>query len=190
MNPLVLLSGGLDSAVVLERVRTQNPVALTFNYGQPHIEEIAAAKKLCGDTVRNIVVDVSQIWTGCDEGLFGEDDTNAFSTVVRGRNHIFIAVAVAVALQHGCDTVLIGCNLDDHLAYPDCRPEFIKHVQRACDTGGCDVAIMYPLIRMTKRQVVSEAVRKGIDIESTVSCYRGTNCGECSACISRSEAGI
>jgi 7-cyano-7-deazaguanine synthase len=189
MKPLVLLSGGLDSAVVLERVRSRNPVAVTFDYGQPHREEIDAAGRLCGDKIKHLIVNVSDIWKHSTDGLFGDDDTRAASTVVPGRNLVFLSIGLALAAQHGCDTVLIGCNLDDYNAYPDCRPAFLGMLSDASTAGGGMAQIMAPLIRMTKRQVVSEACRKGIDIDATISCYRGTNCGKCSACIARSEAG-
>jgi len=86
--------------------------------------------------------------------------------------------------------------------YPDCRPEFYRAFSKVITTGtksGVEkhkVRIETPLIRKTKAQIIRLAVRLGVPLESTWSCYQGGRvpCGRCDSCYYRmkgfKEAGI
>ena len=190
MKPLVLMSGGLDSATVLWSVKSREPLALSIDYGQPHRNELMAAQALCREAgVPNLIVDLSDVYGSCRSGLFGGDDTVAADTVVPGRNLLFISVAAAVAEPNGFDMVLIGANRDDLEDYPDCRRGFLLAAESAVRAGGCSVGIMAPLLDMRKPEVVAHAESLGVPIGMTMSCYRGTNCGECAACKLREASG-
>ena len=52
------------------------------------------------------------------------------------------------------------------------------------------VTIEAPLIKMSKKQIIQEGVRLGVDFTKTWTCYDGgdgvtAGCGECPACSSR-----
>ncbi|MCY3021192.1 MAG: 7-cyano-7-deazaguanine synthase, partial [Planctomycetota bacterium] len=98
-----------------------------------------------------------------------------------------------------------GVNALDYSGYPDCRAEYIRAYERmanlatkAAVEGKTAVRIHTPLIRMSKAEIVRTAVRLGVDLSLTHSCYdpsgRGLACGRCDACLLRkkgfAEAGV
>lgn len=182
MKTAVLLSGGLDSAVCLAIWQhADDLVAVTVDYGQPSQGEKRAAQRLCAHyNVQQVRVGVSNAFEP-GVGLFGNDLSNAPSTVVPHRNLVLLSLAAAAT---GAQRIVIGCNADDLADYVDCRPAFLRQVEAAL--GG--VMVVAPLIDQTKREVVKTAKALSVPIEDTVSCYLGTGCGECSACKLRIEA--
>jgi 7-cyano-7-deazaguanine synthase len=126
-------------------------------------------------------------------------------TYVPARNTIFLSFALAYAEVSGAFDIFIGVNAIDYSGYPDCRPECIRAFEsmanfatRAGVEGASRVSIHTPLIKMTKAGIVREAVRSGVDIGLTHSCYdpdaNGKACGRCDSCILRrkgfEEAGL
>jgi len=196
MKPLILLSGGLDSAVCLWMMKNRNPGVLTFKYGQPHEKaECDAAVELAVaagcDMRKCMMVNLQDAFLPqkvMGAGFFGGDDADASDTVVPGRNLIFLSVAASIAAVRGFDSVVIGCNASDLLDYPDCRLPFLHSTETAIHRGIGRIAVHAPLSNHTKRAVVDEARKLGVPIDKTVSCYRGTNCGECAACKLREES--
>lgn len=182
-NDVVLLSGGIDSAVCLAQSIEQGATvhAVIVDYGQSHSVETLAALEIArfyGATAR-----VVTIGPGAFGGVGVAGEYSGGPGVVPGRNAVLISLALSAAEQVGAADVIIGCNADDAADYPDCRAAFIASWGELSR-----VRVNAPLIRMTKREVVAEARRLGVPIERTVSCYRGTVCGECNACVLRARA--
>ena len=196
MKPLILLSGGLDSAVCLWMMKSRNPGVLTFKYGQPHEQaECDAAVELAVaagcDMQKCMTVNLQDAFLPqklLGAGFFGGDDAEASDTVVPGRNLIFLSVAASVAAVRGFDSVVIGCNASDLLDYPDCRLPFLHSTETAIHRGVGRIAVHAPLSNHPKGAVGQEAKKLGVPIDLTMSCYRGTNCGDCAACKLREEA--
>ena len=216
MRALVLLSGGLDSAVcaLIARREGREVSALTIAYGQRHALEVERARAL-GRTL------------GLEEHLAAELPADLFAgsaltdpavpvphdraidatipaTYVPARNLVFLALAAAAAEGRGMGEVWIGVNALDYSGYPDCRPEFIRAFQAALDRGtrpgteGRAVRVVAPLQNMSKREIVLLGRDLGLDFALTWSCYdptpEGRPCGRCDACVLRrkgfDEAGI
>jgi 7-cyano-7-deazaguanine synthase len=92
----------------------------------------------------------------------------------------------------------------DYAGYPDCRPEFLEAFEHVVAVGtqagveGRGVRLHAPLLRWSKARIVEEAVRLGVDLGATVSCYApdalGRPCGTCDSCRLRErgfrEAGV
>ena len=132
MRAVILLSGGLDSAVTLYYALKNGyrPDCLVFDYGQRHKKEILCAKKLASaNKLKYHVVKIDLSWTRSsltDKDLKVPTGRNLKnkdipSTYVAGRNIIFLSYAFSYAESIGADRVFIGAHIEDYSGYPDCR---------------------------------------------------------------------
>lgn len=188
-DTVVLLSGGLDSTTTAHLAMEQGRLAavVLFSYGQPHgfAELGAAAKWAKKHKVREHYLQIALRAEAMDLGI-----GTPGARVVPGRNLVLIAHAINIAAATGASSVWVGCNADDAADYPDCRPPFILAASRLGELFG--VSVEAPLLHMTKADVVREAMRLGVDIGATWSCYQPTAmcqpCGTCNACVLRESA--
>ena len=209
---MVLLSGGMDSALtaVLAQSEGFDVYALTFDYGQRHVIEVARARELAAAigvvehrvmsidlaalggsslTDRSISVPQDRVEANIGEGIP--------STYVPARNTVFLALAMAWAETLEARDLFIGANVLDYSGYPDCRPEFLEAFQALArlatraGVAGTDWTVHAPLMRMTKAQIAARAAELGIDLGRTWSCYvpeaSGAPCGRCDACRLRAR---
>lgn len=174
---VLLLSGGLDSAVCLAMLRPQ--WALAVDYGQPHaVEELACAERLArayGAALARVTLTMPS--------APGEGDP---SMLWPGRNLVLLALAAAHAQQVRATEIVIGANADDHDGYPDCRAEFF-----AAAAPALGVRVAAPLLHLAKPAVGAMARELGVPVDETWSCYfpaDGRPCGACDACAGRSRA--
>ncbi len=213
-SAVVLLSGGLDSATTLAIARQQGFAchALSFDYGQRHHYELAAARTVAAAhdvTEHRIVrVDLSA------EGGFGHsaltdridvpkdrpEDGDIPVTYVPARNTIFLSIALGYAEVVGAFDIFLGVNAVDYSGYPDCRPEFVEAFERMANLataatvrGTGRFRIHAPLIHWSKAKIITEGLRLGVDYSLTHSCYdplaNGRPCGHCDSCTLR-QAGF
>lgn len=202
---VVLLSGGLDSSTCVGIAKNEGYeiYALTFNYGQRHNKEIESAKAIaeyfCVAEHRIIDIDLRQIGGSAltddsievpedrDLEIIGEDIPK---TYVPARNTILLSFALAYAEVIDADAIYIGANALDYSGYPDCRPEYYKAFEEVARLGtkrgveGRPVEIKFPLINMSKSEIIRTGIRLGVPYELTWSCYKGGKkaCGVCDAC--------
>ena len=178
MKVLVLLSGGLDSTVVLATCMQEHECSsVGFDYGQKHLIELDRAAQIA----KWYKVPFRRIALGSMPLI---DDV-----VFAGRNLVMAATAIAIAQAEGQDAVALGCNESDWARFPDCRPPFWSAVRTAAESYG--ISVITPLLHVWKGVVVEQARTLGVPIELTWSCYspRGDEpCGECLACRTRNEA--
>jgi 7-cyano-7-deazaguanine synthase len=203
---VVLLSGGLDSATVLAIARSEGFAchALSVAYGQRHMAELEAAKRIAtASGVPHQVIDVSLDAIGgsalTDRSIAVPEmpTTGIPSTYVPARNTLFLALALGWAEVLGARDLFIGVNAVDYSGYPDCRPEFIAafealaNVATKAGVEGARFAIHTPLIRLTKAQIIRRGAELGVDFSQTVSCYQadeqGRACGRCDSCRIRRD---
>jgi 7-cyano-7-deazaguanine synthase len=219
---VVLLSGGLDSTTVLAIAQSEGFAvhALTFRYGQRHLLEVEAAKRIAANAgVRQhhlVDIDLAQFGGSAltaDIPVPKNRDLAPASasakeipvTYVPARNTIFLSYALAVAEVTGSASIFIGVNALDYSGYPDCRPEYIKAFEdmanlatRAGVEGETRLTIRTPLIVLSKAAIIKLGSSLGVDYSQTTSCYdpasNGEACGRCDACQLRlkgfSEAGL
>jgi len=199
---VVLLSGGLDSATALAIAASEGFVcyALSVDYGQRHLAELAAARRVAqAADVRDhriMRVDLAGIGGSAltDRSIaVPEEPTQGIPvTYVPARNTLMLALALGWAEVLGSSDLYIGVNVIDAVGYPDCRPEFIAAFARlaalATKAGveGSPCRIHTPLIKWTKAQIIAAGTRLGVDYGQTVSCYQadaeGRACGRCDSC--------
>ena len=211
---VVLLSGGLDSATVLALARNQGYVchALSMDYGQRHVVEIAAARRVAAalGAVEHRVIPIAldafggSALTDPRIAVPEEETTGIPVTYVPARNTIFLALALGWAEVLGARDIWIGVNALDYSGYPDCRPAFIEAFERLANLAtragveGERFHIHAPLIEMSKAQIIREGLCIGVDYALTVSCYQadpeGRACGRCDSCRLRrkgfADAGV
>ena len=205
-NALAIVSGGLDSAVMLALLLEQGWKcrAVGFNYGQRHRRELQHADLMC--TALDVpyeVVDIREAMsalTSSDSALVNPDvavprghyaDPTMKATIVPNRNLIMLSLAAGIALSHRLDAIAIGAHRGDHDIYPDCRMEFLHAVERTlalCDDR--PLGLLRPLIEIDKKGVVALGIRLGVDFGATWTCYEGGEvaCGTCGSCDERREA--
>ena len=210
---VVLVSGGMDSAVVLAlaRERGLDCHALTVSYGQRHAAELGAAAELAqvqGAVEHKVVVVDLRVIGGsaltADIAVPEHAGEGIPVTYVPARNTIMLSVALGWAEVLGAQEIHCGVNAVDYSGYPDCRPEFIaafEALARLATKAGVEgrpLSVRAPLMRMSKAEIVREGTRLGVVFSRTVSSYQadadGRACGRCDACRLRSqgfdEAGI
>ncbi|QPK63758.1 7-cyano-7-deazaguanine synthase QueC [Methylomonas sp. LL1] len=199
---IILLSGGLDSITVLAHAQQQGYAcyALSFDYGQRHNAELAAAKAIA-QHYEVLVHKVIHLGLDSIGGSALTDEHIAVPqspqegipvTYVPARNTIFLSFALGWAEVLNVRDVFIGVNAVDFSGYPDCRPEFIQAFQDMANLAtkagveGHQIRIHTPLIAMSKAQIIAQGLSLGVDYASTVSCYaadhQGRACGGCDAC--------
>ena len=203
---VVLVSGGMDSAVTLALARTQGFAchALSVAYGQRHASELAAAERIAGllgaVEYKRIQVDLRSIGGSAltaDIDVPEQGSSGIPATYVPARNTIMLAIALGWAEALGASDIFCGVNAVDYSGYPDCRPEFIAQFERLANLAtkagieGAQIRIHAPLIRLSKADIVRAGLRLGVDFAATVSCYQadaeGRACGRCDACRLRAH---
>ncbi|CAN5241287.1 7-cyano-7-deazaguanine synthase QueC [soil metagenome] len=203
---VVLVSGGMDSAVVLAlaRERGLDCHALSVSYGQRHSAELAAAAELAQSQGaiehKVVVVDLRSIGGSAltaDIDVPEQAGEGIPVTYVPARNTIMLSVALGWAEVLGAQEIHCGVNAVDYSGYPDCRPEFIAAFEAlatlATKAGveGRPLSVRAPLMRMSKADIAREGIRLGVDFSRTVSCYQadadGRACGRCDACRLRAQ---
>src|SRR6476469_5621726 len=213
MKPaVVLVSGGMDSAVVLAIAQAQGYAchALSVRYGQRHTSELDAADRIARalDAVahKTVEVDLRSIGgsalTDSDIEVPLDSDEDPASpaipaTYVPARNTIMLSLALGWAEVLGAADIFCGVNAVDYSGYPDCRPEFIAAFEALANLAtkagveGVGFRVHAPLIHLSKADIVREGVRLQVDFAQTVSCYQadhdGRACRHCDACRLRAE---
>jgi 7-cyano-7-deazaguanine synthase len=203
---VVLVSGGMDSAVTLAIARAEGYecYALSVNYGQRHESELRAADAVCAmlgaAAHKEVRVDLRAFGGSAltaDIDVPESPSAGIPVTYVPARNTIMLSVALSWAEVLGADAVFCGVNAVDYSGYPDCRPAYIQAFEAMANLAtqaaieGRRMHIRTPIIAMSKADIVREGVRLGVDFSRTVSCYQadaeGLACGRCDACRLRAE---
>ena len=200
-NAVVLVSGGMDSAVTLAIARERGFTchALSVDYGQRHRSELEAAKRVVaavGARVhKTVCIDLRSIGGSALTADIDVPDNGGSGipiTYVPARNTIMLSIALGWAEVLGANDIFCGVNAVDYSGYPDCRPAFIEGFEKLANLAtkaaieGAALRVHAPLMHMSKADIAREGQRLGVDFSATVSCYQadqnGHACGHCDAC--------
>ena len=166
---VLLFSGGLDSAVLLELAIALGyvPLCLTFNYGQRHKQEVECAKKICKEKqveqqVINIPLDVRSALTTGEKNLY----SGVSPWYLPSRNLLFIAYAAGIAEERGINLIWYGANYSDYKNhFPDCTQEWVGKVNNVLQCNGSfPITLVAPLLGIPK-ETISAIGRKVVKVQ-------------------------
>ncbi|MCP4644226.1 MAG: 7-cyano-7-deazaguanine synthase QueC [bacterium] len=208
---VVLLSGGVDSSVLLHHVaRDLGYVrihAVSFRYGQRHARELkcAAWQAAAAGTAAHTVLDLSFLSDVLKHGSslveggaevpdladLAAHELDQPSTYVPNRNMMLLSVAAAYAEAHRIRDIFYGAQAHDEYGYWDCTADFLEGINRVLALNRRDsVTVHAPFVAKSKSETVALGLKLGVDFSHTWSCYRGDDeaCGTCPTCVERLAA--
>ena len=203
MKAVIPISGGLDSSVIyrsaLVSKRFEEIHAVSFDYGQRHVKELACARYQAATATTYRVLDVTFLRNILSSSITDRDISVAKTKDVLGdpqtvnyvpnRNMILLSICTGFAESIGADVVLHGSALvDSQAGYWDGSVEFIDQINKVNDLNRRQrITIEAPLIDKTKKEIIELGIESGMKFKNTWTCYEGGRnaCGECPACSSR-----
>lgn len=207
MSAIVLLSGGLDSAVNFTRAAQQAgaALALTFDYGQRAASrEAAAAAAMCRQLgVPHRLVPLPWLAEICPSALvnpglavpevtpdqLGEPRVTGGETAqavwVPNRNGVFVSIGAAFAETMGASTVVAGFNAEEAAIFPDTSKDFVAAANAALRISTrASVSVLSYTQDLPKTDIVRLGRQIGAPLAFIWSCYLGgaEHCGRCESC--------
>jgi 7-cyano-7-deazaguanine synthase len=184
MKAIVLLSGGLDSAVTLASalLKERNCLALTFDYGQRNRLEIRAAQAISRYyKVKHRIIKIDSTAT------ISRNST----TYLPAQNTLFLAYAMGQAELIEAQEIYYSSNAH-HQKGNDSKPAYIEAFQKVMNSTNSQIKLLTPLIHMTKKDIIAEGIKLNVPLELTLSCNDpsplGHHCGDCPNCLVRLES--
>lgn len=205
MTTAVLLSGGLDSAVLLADEAAHNTQPVTPIYVGAGLAWEAAERALVARLFESAVlrertrplvslsVDMRDVYaathwavTGNAPGYHTPDE----DVYLPGRNIILLSKSAVFCAAANIGRIVIGTL--DHNPFPDATPQFRASIAQTLTLGLAHaLQIDAPYASSSKADVIRRGVALGVPFESTLSCMKpvGTvHCGTCSKCRERHDA--
>jgi 7-cyano-7-deazaguanine synthase len=203
MSTAVLLSGGLDSAVLVvdEASRGEvQPIYVSFGLAWEAAERAIVTRLLATTPFREHVrplaslsVDMRDVYAATHWAVEGKPPsyhTPDEDVYLPGRNVILFGKAGVFCAAARIARLVIGTL--EHNPFPDATPEFRDAMQRALSLGlAHDLRIEAPYAGRSKADVIRRGVALGVPFELSLSCmnpHGTTHCGECSKCRERHDA--
>ncbi len=203
---IILLSGGLDSAVSLAKsIKKYNiDLAITFDYGQKaKKEEINSSAKICRyygikhKIIKlNLLKEISNSSLTTNKPIpeirkeeldIKEITQNTAKAVwVPNRNGLFINIAASFAEALGYTHIIIGANKEEGKTFKDNSKEFISAVNKSLkNSTNKNIQVKAPLIKYDKSEIIKEGIKYKIPFKYIYSCYGSGNkhCGKCESCL-------
>ncbi|MBE9503167.1 MAG: 7-cyano-7-deazaguanine synthase QueC [Proteobacteria bacterium] len=204
---IVLLSGGLDSAVSFKKVfgETDIVLTLTFDYGQraakKEIEAAGAISKLFNvdhkvidlpwlkELTTTALVELSESMPRLDRSELDDlskAGQSAENVWVPNRNGVFINIAAAFCEALEADHVVTGFNAEEAATFPDNSKAFVEAVNGSLSYSTLTKAsVIAPTAELNKREIIKLALEIGAPLDLVWSCYEGDErmCGQCESCL-------
>ena len=197
---VVVFSGGQDSTTCLfwAKKKYEEVIALSFDYGQKHSDELICAKEICKKYgVEHHILDMALLNQLAPNSLTRADievdkeapETGTPNSFVDGRNMLFLTFAAVFAKQRDIHVLVTGVSQSDFSGYPDCRHGFITSLETTLTLAmDYEFEVITPLMWIDKKETWKMADDLGVfDVirQETLTCYngvRGDGCGDCPAC--------
>lgn len=197
----LLLSGGLDSGILLGRLLEQGhsvqPFYVRSQLVWEEVEQAAlqgfleamASKRLAELVVLDMpLADVYEgHWSLSGEGTPGATSP-AEAVYLPGRNALLVIKAAVWCQRHGIRRLALGVLASNPFA--DAGWKFFSDLQSALNVGlGSRLRIVRPFARLGKRRVMQ--LGRHLPLAKTFSCIapmNGLHCGQCNKCAERRDA--
>lgn len=203
VDTVVLLSGGLDSTVVLAELLNhgRSVLALTFNYGQRALNRELEATRTITKHYEVSHEIISLPWladllppamkpiAALDSPETPVTEKNLFDTSrvwVPNRNGIFLNIAAAFAEATKATTIAFGANADEAIGFPDNTQAYRNCVTESLAYSTLNqVRVETPVGHLTKAQIIETAIVLDVPLHLIWSCYEGeaSHCGACPSCL-------
>lgn len=203
----VLLSGGLDSAVLLceEAARARAvPIYVSVGLAWETAERALVARYLNRVAGRfdvsplvELSLDMRDVYQATHWAVEGRPPayhTPDEDVYLPGRNIVLLAKAGVYCASAGIDRLVLGTL--DHNPFPDATPEFRNAMNLALTRGlAHELVIDAPYAKVNKAEVIRRGAALGLPLELTLSCMNpvpvdagARHCGLCSKCRERHDA--
>ncbi|MGE0464088.1 MAG: 7-cyano-7-deazaguanine synthase [Vicinamibacterales bacterium] len=207
---LVLLSGGLDSAVLVALEAQRAPVLPVYvSVGlawepletamverllrHPSLQAGIAPLERMEFTMRDVYSPSHWAIRGTPPGY----DTPDEDVYLTGRNLVLLSKAGVVAASRRAGRIALGPLAGN--PFPDARPAFFAAMEEALSLGlDHPIEIRAPFLEMHKEDVIRLGLELGVPLELTLSCMNPVepvesggvprHCGQCSKCRERRDA--
>jgi 7-cyano-7-deazaguanine synthase len=203
MPTAVLLSGGLDSAVLLADEASRGdvqPIYIGAGLAWESAERDVIARLLDAPAVRgrtrplvSLSVDTRDVYTATHWSVTGQAPayhTPDEDVYLPGRNIMLLSKAGVFCAAAGINRIVIGTL--DHNPFPDATPEFRASIARTLSLGlAHDLKIEAPFATSSKADVIRKGIALGVPFEHTLSCMKpagAQHCGTCCNCRERHDA--
>jgi 7-cyano-7-deazaguanine synthase len=198
----VLLSAGLDSAVLAAHEATRAPVhPLYVSTGLAwEAQERAALARLLQSPVYGALAPlatldftVRDVYPATHWAIRGEApafDTPDEDVYLVGRNVVLLSKAAIHCARQGIGRIVIGPLAGN--PFPDATPAFFGAMAGALSMGlAHPLVVDAPFLQMDKHEVITLGTTLGVPLELTLSCMQpveAIHCGRCSKCRERRDA--
>jgi 7-cyano-7-deazaguanine synthase len=204
MKTVVLLSGGLDSAVLAAHEAQSSRVlpvyvSVGLAWEQAELEmlhRLLGAAVFAGRVEPLAAVEFSMrdVYAPTHWAIRGTPpayDTPDEDVYLTGRNLVLLTKAGVVAVKHAADRIALGPLAGN--PFPDARPQFFTAMAEALSLGlDHSIEIATPFLRWEKDDVIKRGVELNVPLELTLSCMNPApgprHCGLCSKCRERRNA--
>jgi 7-cyano-7-deazaguanine synthase len=209
MSTIVLLSGGLDSAVLAAHEATEDPVFPVYvSVGLAWEDaEVAMLERLLAtppfrlvDTLSRVSFTMRDVYSPTHWAIRGVPpayDTADDDVYLAGRNLVLLTKAGVIAVKIGANRIALGPLAGN--PFPDARPEFFGAMAKALTMGlNHPTEIDAPFLTWRKEDVIRRGIELGVPFEYTLSCMNPIiattkgglpqHCGLCSKCRERRDA--
>ena len=209
MNTLVLLSGGLDSAVLAAHEAQQArvlPVYVSVGLAWEDaevamVERLLAAPVFAGrvEPLARVSFTMRDVYPATHWAIRGVPpayDTPDEDVYLAGRNLVLLTKAGVIAANARANRIALGPLAGN--PFPDARPAFFRAMSEALSLGlDQQVEIATPFLAWDKEQVIRRGVELEVPFELTLSCMNPItdaagsipqHCGLCSKCRERRDA--
>ena len=198
----VLLSGGLDSAVLVAyaaRTSVVQPIYVSAGLAWEQEERALVERLLQSPGYASgvlplvaLAADVTDVYPAAHWARRGAPpayDTPDEDVYLPGRNLLLLSKAGLLCALRGIPRIAIGPLAGN--PFPDATPEFLASMAQALSSGLAHrIAIDAPFSAMHKEDVIALGVSLGVPFELTMSCMKpagGRHCGLCSKCRERRD---